>query len=123
MQPKNIVGKTFGKLHVNSRSHKESKSRCAYWNCLCECGNNTVVAGTALRAGNIKSCGCLSKLNICHQKFGKLLAIKELIERKNNHVLWLCKCECGNDIKVSASNLVNGRKTSCGCLSYKIKNT
>jgi hypothetical protein len=30
-----------------------------HWNCVCECGGTTVVAGKALHRGRVKSCGCL----------------------------------------------------------------
>ena len=32
-----------------------------YWECLCECGNKTIVSASYLRNGKIKSCGCLRK--------------------------------------------------------------
>ena len=28
------------------------------WRCACDCGNETVVTGGNLRAGNVQSCGC-----------------------------------------------------------------
>lgn len=31
------------------------------WKCACRCGETTTVRGTLLRAGKVKSCGCLSK--------------------------------------------------------------
>lgn len=30
------------------------------WKCVCSCGNETIVAGSDLRSGHTKSCGCLS---------------------------------------------------------------
>jgi hypothetical protein len=30
-----------------------------YWNCICDCGNKTIVSTTHLISGNTKSCGCL----------------------------------------------------------------
>lgn len=30
------------------------------WYCKCDCGNFTRVTGSALRAGNTRSCGCLA---------------------------------------------------------------
>lgn len=51
-----LVGQKFGRLTVQSYSHK---SKRAYWNCVCECGNLRKVDTTSLRGGNSKSCGCL----------------------------------------------------------------
>lgn len=52
-----LSGKKFGFLAVTSRA--ESRNGKAYWNCICDCGNETVVSGSNLRSGAVKSCGCL----------------------------------------------------------------
>lgn len=59
-KPLELTGKTFGRLTVISRAF--SKNGDFYWNCLCSCGNTTVVRGMGLTGGNTKSCGCL-KIN------------------------------------------------------------
>src|SRR5688572_7923084 len=38
--------------------YSRTKSAGYYWNCVCECGNTTVVHGGSLTTGNVKSCGC-----------------------------------------------------------------
>ena len=48
-----------GRLTVISRA--PNKSTRAHWNCLCECGNTTIVSGKKLRTGQTQSCGCLRK--------------------------------------------------------------
>jgi hypothetical protein len=56
-----LAGRRFGRLVVISR--KPAKRRRAYWNCLCDCGNTTVVLGSELlrkRTGRTGSCGCAS---------------------------------------------------------------
>ena len=47
----------YGKLTVIELD--EIKDHVAYWKCQCECGNIISVAGTHLRSGHTKSCGCL----------------------------------------------------------------
>ncbi len=61
---KDMTGQKFGKLIVVSRSdYKPSiKESHVYWNCLCDCGNMTIVAGNNLRRGNVSSCGCMNSL-------------------------------------------------------------
>lgn len=60
----NIVGFKFNKLTVTSFSHIDKR---AYWNCICECGNEKIVRGAHLKSGYTKSCGCLMKnINIKH---------------------------------------------------------
>lgn len=50
-------------------------------------------------------------------RFGKL-TVETLADKRgtNGAVYWLCKCDCGNDKVVAASNLRNGSVKSCGCL-------
>ncbi len=55
-------------------------------------------------------------IDLTGQKFGKLTAIKDVGRNKSHKVLWLCKCECGNDKIINASSLRNGYTLSCGCL-------
>lgn len=58
-----MEGLRFGRLKVLSRATNVS-SRQAHWNCVCDCGNTTVVNGCSLRSGQTKSCGCLWKEKI-----------------------------------------------------------
>ena len=53
-------------------------------------------------------------------KFGKLLAIKPTEKRAHNSVLWLCKCDCGNEVLANVSTLIDGRTRSCGCLKKEV---
>lgn len=51
------------------------------------------------------------------QRFGKLTVISEVkTNKKGTH--YLCKCDCGNQIIASASELKRGHKTSCDCLRW-----
>ena len=51
---------------------------------------------------------------------GLLTVIEQCTERKNNKIIYICKCQCGNSIKVMASNLRerdghHSNTRSCGC--------
>lgn len=52
-------------------------------------------------------------------RFNRLTVIKEN-GRKNNKIVWLCKCDCGNVKNIIGSDLKSGKVVSCGC--YKSKN-
>lgn len=52
-----FVGKKFGKLTVTGFAYV--KDRAAYWNCICDCGNSTVVKTVHLTNGAVASCGCI----------------------------------------------------------------
>jgi len=54
-----MTGKRVGRLLVKSYAFTRKKS--AYWNCVCDCGNEVVVIGKDLRKGHTQSCGCLQK--------------------------------------------------------------
>ena len=54
-----LTGKTFNHLKVTGYSHLPWYK--AFWNCLCECGNTTVVRSDYLKNGNTVSCGCIAK--------------------------------------------------------------
>lgn len=77
--------------------------------------------GPALKRGEVTSCGCNRIKDFTGQKFTMLTCVKPLrnkqnkLVHKNNSVIWKCRCDCGNNIYVSARYLVNMK--SCGCLS------
>lgn len=54
--------------------------------------------------------------NLVGARFGKLVAVKSTGLAKDKHRLWLCKCDCGNEIVVPSNSLKQGRTTSCGCV-------
>jgi hypothetical protein len=50
------------------------------------------------------------------QKFGKLTCIKPVGKSKTRCMVWLCKCECGEEIEVVSNSLLTGNTKSCSCL-------
>lgn len=59
--------------------------------------------------------GAVNTLDVTGQRFGGLLAISPTADRYRGEVLWLCKCNCGNYCRVSASRMKAGLRTTCGC--------
>lgn len=59
MPVKELVDERFGSLVVVERSDNDG-SGSARWLCVCDCGERRTIAGTGLRAGRNKSCGCAS---------------------------------------------------------------
>lgn len=49
------------------------------------------------------------------QNFNKLTVLSQDGKNKDNLIVWLCKCDCGNLHKVTGSHLKRGRVKSCGC--------
>lgn len=56
----NIAGKRFGYLVAVTPVGQDAGGNWR-WNCICDCGKQTVVKYTSLFRGTTKSCGCLAK--------------------------------------------------------------
>lgn len=57
-----------------------------------------------------------NKIDETGNRYGRLKVLKEAGLNKNNLVMWLCRCDCGEQTIVSGHNLRRGRTNSCGCL-------
>ena len=125
-----LTGLQFNRWTVLERA-ENSKSGKAMWRCQCSCKNKTIkiIAGSDLRNGRSKSCGCLQKekmsefnkskkIDILNMTFGKLTVIEETQKRASDKsIIWKCQCACEKHsiIEASGSDLRSGKKTSCGC--------
>ena len=72
-----LTGKKFGRLYVVKRIGS-TKYHQPLWLCKCDCGNETILCGQAIRSGHTISCGCynkeeVSKLHKKHGDFGTRL--------------------------------------------------
>ena len=112
------IGNKYGKWLVIDKA--PNRNRRAYWLCQCECGEIKEVLGANLRNGHSTSCGCQNKNDLIGQKFGKLTVVGKNPTRKNEHVCWDCKCDCGNLTTVEGYNLKNGSTQSCGCQKQSV---
>lgn len=54
-----LTGRTFNNLKV--MGYFRSIGHKVLWNCLCECGNTTVVRSEYLKNGNTVSCSCIAE--------------------------------------------------------------
>ena len=65
-----------------------------------------------------------NKLDLSGKRFGKLTAIEEaqpyIAPCGQKQTRWLCKCDCGNSIVATVSNLRGGHYVSCGCYRDEI---
>lgn len=109
----------FGKLTVVRRADRPG---IVHWECLCECGNTTVVSATNLQQGNTTSCGCewsrATTKDMIGRRFGKLVVARKLESKrfgKSVFAMYSCRCDCGGSIDVIGMSLRNGDTISCGC--------
>ena len=95
--------------------------------CRCDCGTERYVLERSLLSGGSQSCGCLQKemayqanaYNLLGQTFGDLCVVGKSRKRTKMGAYWTCLCRCGYTCEATASELVSGRKTHCGCKSVK----
>lgn len=116
-----LQGVRFGALTVLTKVEGAGKAR---YKVRCDCGREKIVLADNLKRGMTKSCGHCHKTtkewsmsrvkDITGQRFGMLVALKELGQRKV-----LCRCDCGNEKVVNKSHLLHGDIQSCGCLLQK----
>lgn len=61
----NFSGRRFGKLIAGRRIRdvniERKRPSVIQYECLCDCGNTTIVTRSNLQSGGVKSCGCLYK--------------------------------------------------------------
>lgn len=110
-----LIGNKFGMLTVKKMVGL-ARDRSFVWACDCQCGNTINLSTWDLRSGKYINCGCTTnkpkKLN--NRRFGHLV----VLEKAGNYkklTIWLCRCDCGKEIKALAHQLKSGLVTSCGC--------
>jgi hypothetical protein len=128
-----LSGKRFGLLTVLER-FKTDPTNGSYWRCICDCGSIKNIRQNSLVTEATKSCGCLNiqtekrRKSIAGLKFGRLQVIKytktvQVGKQKSFDAVWLCKCECGNEVEIRGRSLRDGGSTSCGCFNREISTT
>lgn len=93
---KDLTGHVFERLIVLEFDHSDGNS--AFWKCKCTCGKVIVTAGTTLRRGQSRSCGCLQKdvASIVHTKHGHCSTGVAYKDRPPEYNVWqnmLRRCE------------------------------
>lgn len=61
--------------------------------------------------------------NIVGKKIGRLTVVRRADNSRHGSTMWICRCVCGNEIKVFAANLRRKNTRSCGCLKKEIVKT
>lgn len=116
-----LTGQKFNKLTVIKFAGIRSKN--AYWECRCECGNIKSVIGSDLKRGQTRSCGCATSefqaakkfKDLTGQIFGRLKIVRFVGMNSFRVSIYECLCECGTVKQIERSNLIKGHTTSCGC--------
>lgn len=56
------------------------------------------------------------RVDLTGKKYTRLYVVCEKGRNKHGNVLWLCKCDCGNELLVSTNSLNTHNTRSCGCI-------
>lgn len=118
------IGQRFGHLTVLERNYDNTKN--AEWLCLCDCGTKVKKVAQGLRSGQSTCCDpyhCkyrkLRGRDLTNQRFGRLVALYPTDKRSNKSIVWMCQCDCGKQVEVSAKSLTTNVTKSCGCLKQE----
>lgn len=119
-----LTGKKFNMLTVIS--YKGTRKGRAYWNCVCDCGNECEATTNDLTSLKRKSCGCQKYRGFTHEikdisgrRFGRLVVVGQAGKTPGGKILWECKCDCGRTTYSTKDHL--GRdKNSCGCIKTEM---
>lgn len=127
-QAKDLTNKRQGSITFLKPAEKRNGR--LYWWALCDCGEifslraDSHAEGCSTcshKTGGEKTKNKLIK-DLTGQKFGKLTVISLTDQHKNNHIVWHCKCDCGNEIDVIGASLISGNTKSCGCVKKETSN-
>ena len=137
MKAYDLTNQRFGRLIAQYKCNYKKGNKYP-WHCICDCGNETDVSTQDLITGKTTSCGCYRKecakkigaktgivngklraKDLTNQKFGRLIALEPTIEHRGSNIVWKCICSCGNEVKVTTTDLLSGNTQSCGCLKSK----
>lgn len=139
-----LTGKKFGRLTVMQRADdivlQSGRKKIAYI-CRCDCGAQKVAMAEQLRAGHVKSCGCIAKEMarnsvksagqigiqkkknrreaLCGKRFGRITIIRAVGADKNGLFQAVCKCDCGKEFTATINNIKRGETTQCKECSLK----
>jgi len=53
--------------------------------------------------------------DITNKRFDHLVVISPTPQQQNRETRWICKCDCGNEVILSRSQLLHKSIKSCGC--------
>ena len=117
----------YGNIFVEEVERNSSNKRKAKFICPF-CKKEYIATIATIKSGKqkgCKECGLkrtreARRLDLTYQTFGYLTALYPLPERKHGNVVWHCKCKCGKETDVIATELKNGYIKSCGCYCSEI---
>ena len=115
MKAIDLTGQRFCMLEVVSYSHTTNSRK--YWKVKCDCGRFNVVAGSNLKSGSVKACGCQAPKvkDLTGERRGHLVAVCQVGFYKGK-AKWRVDCDCGGSKEMVGVDFSrSGPNASCGC--------
>lgn len=109
-----LTGRIYGHLVVIEAVEKSPKGG-RLWLCQCHCGNQTTASSGVLNSGDKRTCGCARGHKLVGRRVGMTTVIAKHGLDKRGAVVWLCRCDCGNE-RLSTSAQINSMNIRlCTC--------
>lgn len=119
------IGQDINFWHIEDVIREKGKSARFLAKCTaCNDPELKNISAYSILCGDSKSCGCMRSKwvsdaqveDLTGQTFYFLTVLKLDHVAKNRQCMWLCRCICGQELVVYASNLKRGHTKSCGCI-------
>lgn len=107
-QEDNLTGTRQGSFLIGEPFRKNGRT---YYHVKCDCSREYNILRDNLVRKKYGNCKCHGVAVDSNRKYGLLQPIR----RRESDGKWECKCECGNIIYVTPSDLLDGNTQSCGC--------
>lgn len=125
LRARDISNQRFGECIAIKPAFQDEEKRWI-WECKCDCGRTFYAPVHYLTQGAMKRCRqCTEEkirsarfIDFSGQKIDNLTAIQLTGDKDDTGaLLWLCHCDCGNDVVVSSTYLSSDhfKYKSCGC--------
>lgn len=122
-----LMGDKYGRLTVLKRVEDKilsNNTKIPQWYCKCECGKEEVFSSKYLKRAKKPMCSACNEafgnkqyIDIVGKKYGRLTVKGQIgdkiYESGKQMKMYLCSCECGNDIEVSRQYLKSSSNPSC----------
>lgn len=120
-EPINLDGQVFNRLTVLEVTDQRNTRNQHLYRCKCECGREHLASKKDLECGVARQCRYCAfehmRKDITGQRFGKLVALHrgDSPEGERYNKMWVCRCDCGNELEVHQAALLAENTQSCGC--------
>lgn len=119
---RDYTGVQSGKLTLLRPTTQRTNTDTILWVASCQCGNdNFLVRPDQVAMGNVLTCGCSRIEDHTGEKYNYLTFLRCTGRGKNGHVMWEVRCDCGQTLIRTASEVVKGKAKSCGCMNENVR--